>query len=89
MDGGVEDMRMTRGSEAGNERGRCEGDAGATLALMAILMAILVGMVVIFGAPRFYTQRFVFPAVTAVLVFIAVFFVIARALYKEYWRDVH
>lgn len=45
MDGGVEDMRMTRGSEAGNERGRCEGDAGATLALMAILMAILVGMV--------------------------------------------
>jgi len=24
-----------------------------------------------------------------VLLFIAIFFVLARALYKEYWRDVH
>lgn len=38
----------------------------------AVVMAILVGTVVIFGSNRFYTARFVFPAVTAVLVFIAV-----------------
>ena len=38
----------------------------------AVVMAILVGLVVIFGSNRFYTARFVFPAVTAVLVFIAV-----------------
>ena len=38
----------------------------------AVVMAILVGIVVVFGARRFYTARFVFPAVTAVLVFIAV-----------------
>ena len=37
----------------------------------AVVMAILVGTVVVFGAGRFYTARFVFPAVTAVLVFIA------------------
>src|SRR5690606_41722921 len=40
-----QDMRMTRWSDGRNEPGRCEGDSGATLALMAILMAILVGMV--------------------------------------------
>lgn len=38
----------------------------------AVVLAILVLTVVIFGARRFYTARFVFPAVTAVLVFIAV-----------------
>jgi maltose/maltodextrin transport system permease protein len=37
----------------------------------AVAMAILVGIVIVFGARRFYTARFVFPAVTAVLVFIA------------------
>jgi maltose/maltodextrin transport system permease protein len=36
-----------------------------------VVMAILIGIVVVFGANRFYTARFVFPAVTAVLVFIA------------------
>jgi maltose/maltodextrin transport system permease protein len=38
----------------------------------AVVMAVLIGVVVIFGANRFYTARFVFPAITAVLVFIAV-----------------
>ncbi len=38
----------------------------------AVVLAIMVGIVVVFGARRFYTARFVFPAVTAVLVFIAV-----------------
>jgi maltose/maltodextrin transport system permease protein len=38
----------------------------------AVVMAVLVGIVIVFGARRFYTARFVFPAVTAVLVFIAV-----------------
>jgi maltose/maltodextrin transport system permease protein len=38
----------------------------------AVVMAILVAVVIIFGANRFYTARFVFPAVTAVFVFIAV-----------------
>ena len=37
----------------------------------AVTMAVMVGIVVIFGARRFYTARFVFPAVAAVLVFIA------------------
>lgn len=37
----------------------------------AVTMAVLVGIVIIFGARRFYTARFVFPAVAAVLVFIA------------------
>jgi maltose/maltodextrin transport system permease protein len=37
----------------------------------AVVMAVLVGIVIVFGARRFYTARFVFPAVTAVLVFIA------------------
>jgi maltose/maltodextrin transport system permease protein len=36
-----------------------------------VVMALLVGIVVIFGANRFYTARFVFPAITAVLIFIA------------------
>lgn len=36
-----------------------------------VVMAILLGIVVVYGANRFYTARFVFPAVTAVLVFIA------------------
>src|SRR5688500_19969429 len=38
----------------------------------AVVMAILVGVIIVFGANRFYTARFVFPAVTAVVVFIAV-----------------
>jgi len=37
----------------------------------AVVMALLIGIVIIFGARRFYTARFVFPAVTAVLIFIA------------------
>jgi maltose/maltodextrin transport system permease protein len=37
----------------------------------AVVMALLVGIVVVFGARRFYTARFVFPAVAAVLIFIA------------------
>jgi maltose/maltodextrin transport system permease protein len=36
----------------------------------AVVMALAVGTVVIFGAKRFYTGRFVFPAVAAVLIFI-------------------
>src|SRR5687768_4267472 len=38
----------------------------------AVAMAVMVGIVIVFGAKRFYTARFVFPAVTAVIVFIAV-----------------
>jgi maltose/maltodextrin transport system permease protein len=41
-------------------------------AFAAVVMAVLVGVVIVFGANRFYTARFVFPAITAVLVFIAV-----------------
>ncbi|HEY0854632.1 MAG TPA: maltose ABC transporter permease MalF [Devosia sp.] len=37
----------------------------------AVTMALLVGIVIVFGSRRFYTARFVFPAVTAVLIFIA------------------
>jgi len=37
----------------------------------ALVLAVLVGFAVIFGADRFYTARFIFPGVTAVLVFIA------------------
>jgi maltose/maltodextrin transport system permease protein len=37
----------------------------------AVVMALLIGIVVIFGANRFYTARFVFPAIAAVLIFIA------------------
>ena len=37
----------------------------------AVVMALLIGIVIIFGARKFYTARFVFPAVTAVLIFIA------------------
>lgn len=36
----------------------------------AVVMALLVGIVIIFGARRFYTARFVFPGVAAVLIFI-------------------
>lgn len=36
----------------------------------AVVMALLVGIVIIFGAKRFYTARFVFPGVAAVLIFI-------------------
>lgn len=36
-----------------------------------VVMALMIGIVVVFGARRFYTARFVFPAVTAVLIFIA------------------
>jgi maltose/maltodextrin transport system permease protein len=36
----------------------------------AVVMALLVAIVVIFGARRFYTARFVFPGVAAVLIFI-------------------
>jgi maltose/maltodextrin transport system permease protein len=36
-----------------------------------VVMAILIGIAVVFGARRFYTARFVFPAITAILVFIA------------------
>jgi maltose/maltodextrin transport system permease protein len=35
-----------------------------------VVMALLVGIVLIFGARRFYTARFVFPGVAAVLIFI-------------------
>jgi maltose/maltodextrin transport system permease protein len=35
-----------------------------------VVMAVLVGTVVVFGANRFYTARFIFPAITAVLIFI-------------------
>lgn len=37
----------------------------------AAVLALMVGTVIVFGANRFYTARFVFPAVTAVLLFIA------------------
>ncbi len=36
----------------------------------AVVMALLVGIVIIFGAKRFYTARFVFPGIAAVLIFI-------------------
>jgi maltose/maltodextrin transport system permease protein len=36
-----------------------------------VVMALMIGIVIVFGAKRFYTGRFVFPAVAAVLVFIA------------------
>lgn len=36
-----------------------------------VVMAICLGIVTIFGSNRFYTARFVFPAITAILVFIA------------------
>jgi maltose/maltodextrin transport system permease protein len=36
----------------------------------AVVMALLVGIVIIFGARRFYTARFVFPGIAAVLIFI-------------------
>jgi maltose/maltodextrin transport system permease protein len=36
-----------------------------------VVMAIAIGIVVVYGSNRFYTGRFVFPAVTTVLVFIA------------------
>jgi len=36
-----------------------------------VVMALLIGIVVVFGARQFYTGRFVFPAVTTVLIFIA------------------
>ena len=35
-----------------------------------VVMALLVGIVIVFGARRFYTARFVFPGVAAVLIFI-------------------
>ena len=35
-----------------------------------VVMALLVGIVIVFGAKRFYTARFVFPGVAAVLIFI-------------------
>ncbi|RYE80946.1 MAG: maltose ABC transporter permease MalF, partial [Hyphomicrobiales bacterium] len=44
--------------------------AGEPLFAM-VVMALLIGIVVIFGANRFYTARFVFPAIAAVLIFIA------------------
>lgn len=37
----------------------------------AVVLAIAVGIVLVFGSRRFYVTRFVFPAITAVLVFIA------------------
>src|SRR5205809_139199 len=37
----------------------------------AVALALLVAIVIIFGANRFYTGRFVLPAVAAVLIFIA------------------
>src|SRR5690606_8496607 len=36
-----------------------------------VVMALLIGIVVVFGQRRFYTARFVFPAIAAVLIFIA------------------
>jgi maltose/maltodextrin transport system permease protein len=36
-----------------------------------VVMALLIGIVVVYGARRFYTARFVFPGVAAVLIFIA------------------
>ncbi|MDP1730533.1 MAG: maltose ABC transporter permease MalF [Devosia sp.] len=36
-----------------------------------VVMALMLGIVVVYGARKFYTARFVFPAVTAVLIFIA------------------
>lgn len=36
----------------------------------AVVMALMVGIVTVFGAKRFYTARFVFPGVAAVLIFI-------------------
>jgi maltose/maltodextrin transport system permease protein len=36
-----------------------------------VVMALLVGIVVVFGANRFYTTRFIFPAIAAILIFIA------------------
>ena len=36
-----------------------------------VVMAICLGIVTIFGSNRFYAARFVFPAITAILVFIA------------------
>lgn len=36
-----------------------------------VVMALALGIVVVFGRRRFYTARFVFPAVAAVLIFIA------------------
>lgn len=44
--------------------------AGEPLFAM-VVMALLIGIVVVFGARRFYTARFVFPAIAAVLIFIA------------------
>ncbi len=35
-----------------------------------VVMALLIGIVIIFGARRFYTARFVFPGIAAVLIFI-------------------
>ncbi len=36
----------------------------------AVVMALLVGITIVFGAKRFYTARFVFPGIAAVLIFI-------------------
>ncbi|HHG89410.1 MAG TPA: hypothetical protein ENJ90_02870, partial [Devosia sp.] len=36
-----------------------------------VVLALCVGIVTIFGSARFYTARFIFPAIAAVLVFIA------------------
>ncbi|MBK8083592.1 MAG: maltose ABC transporter permease MalF [Devosia sp.] len=35
-----------------------------------VVMALLIGIVIVFGAKRFYTARFVFPGIAAVLIFI-------------------
>lgn len=37
----------------------------------AVVMALMVGIVIVFGARHFYTARFVFPGIAAVLIFIA------------------
>jgi len=36
-----------------------------------VVMAICIGAIIIFGSRRFYIGRFIFPAITAVFVFIA------------------
>ncbi len=35
-----------------------------------VVMALMIGIVIVFGARRFYTARFVFPGIAAVLIFI-------------------
>jgi maltose/maltodextrin transport system permease protein len=45
----------------------------------AVTMGLTVGIVLIYGAPRFYAARFVFPAVAAILIFI-----VLPVLYTSY-----